>query len=49
MGPDLTVNQLFDRNHQSILVGELIRGRGADRDTETEESSRGDVTFSLIW
>lgn len=28
MGPDLTVNQLFDRNHQSILEGELIPGRG---------------------
>lgn len=30
-GPNLTINQLFDRNHQSILLGELVHGwrRGA--------------------
>lgn len=27
-GPNLTINQLFDRNHQSILVGELIQEEG---------------------
>lgn len=47
-GPNLTINQLFDRNHQSILVGELIqegegwRGRERYRDTVTERKREGE-------
>lgn len=47
----MTINQLFDRNHQSISVGELIQeGRGeeggeverhSDREGEREGERRG--------
>lgn len=30
-GPNLTINQLFDRNHQSISAGELIQEEGGER------------------
>lgn len=50
----MTINQLFDRNHQSISVGELIQegrgeegGRERDTVTERERERRGGGVMCL--